>query len=252
MNWRSKDAEDRRKYEQRQTPFKVAVQNSGCQRTLYQALGVLPDAGPADIKEAWRKRIIASHPDKGGDPECFHALQQAFSVLSDPNQRAIYDKQLFKTNDACSSLQEFCTKNNSKAVRSSNGVTVVVHGQTPPTQQASQHESIHHLTYLNEDIACVTSEISKLLKECNGCAWDKQQHSMHKLAKLYVQRAKLHQIGGRMHHALFDAEEAVRLNSDWMEASNLVDQLCNVQRDREHVLPVQFSNPCSESDSDCS
>lgn len=29
MNWRSKDAEDRRKYEQRQTPFKVAVQNSG-------------------------------------------------------------------------------------------------------------------------------------------------------------------------------------------------------------------------------
>jgi len=35
---------------------------------------------------------LKHHPDKGGDPELFKELTHAYEVLSDSNQRAIYDQ----------------------------------------------------------------------------------------------------------------------------------------------------------------
>lgn len=60
----------------------------------YEVLGVPADATAADIKAAYRRAALDSHPDRGGDPERFHAVVRANEVLSDPAARARYDREL--------------------------------------------------------------------------------------------------------------------------------------------------------------
>lgn len=60
--------------------------------TLYEILGIKPDALPSNIKHAYRKLARVWHPDTGGDAERFRAIQRAFDILSDPEKRRHYDE----------------------------------------------------------------------------------------------------------------------------------------------------------------
>ena len=62
--------------------------------TLYEVLGVAPDATDTQLKTAWRLAAKATHPDAGGDPQAFTTAQHAWEVLSDPGSRASYDAAL--------------------------------------------------------------------------------------------------------------------------------------------------------------
>lgn len=57
----------------------------------YEILGVSRDAAPDDIKKAYRKLAMKEHPDKGGNPERFKKISEAYEILSDDQKRAQYD-----------------------------------------------------------------------------------------------------------------------------------------------------------------
>ncbi|WP_028938699.1 molecular chaperone DnaJ [Pseudonocardia spinosispora] len=63
-------------------------------RDYYGALGVDSDAGPEEIKRAYRRMARELHPDVNPDPaarERFNEVKSAYEVLSDPEKRRIVD-----------------------------------------------------------------------------------------------------------------------------------------------------------------
>lgn len=53
----------------------------------YKLLNVPQTATDDEIKKAHRKLALKLHPDKGGDPEKFKEINQAYDVLKDPEKR---------------------------------------------------------------------------------------------------------------------------------------------------------------------
>src|ERR1700748_1967373 len=63
-------------------------------KDYYLLLRLTPVATAEEVRSAYRRRAIELHPDLSGfgsDP--FLELQEAYSVLSDPMRRAIYDRE---------------------------------------------------------------------------------------------------------------------------------------------------------------
>jgi DnaJ-class molecular chaperone len=58
---------------------------------LYKILEVTPSATTGEIKEAYRRKSMKHHPDRGGNPALFDQVKKAHDVLSDPHKRNRYD-----------------------------------------------------------------------------------------------------------------------------------------------------------------
>ena len=65
-------------------------------RDYYEVLGLQKGASEADIKKAFRKMAMKYHPDKNpGDKEAeenFKEVNEAYSILSDPDKKSKYDR----------------------------------------------------------------------------------------------------------------------------------------------------------------
>lgn len=59
----------------------------------YQILDVAATASTADIRAAYKRRALTTHPDKGGVALDFQKVLDAFQTLSDAARRCVYDQQ---------------------------------------------------------------------------------------------------------------------------------------------------------------
>ena len=68
-------------------------------RDYYEVLGVTQSAGADDIKIAFRNLARKYHPDVNKEPDAeekFKEINEAYSVLSDPEKRSAYDRYGFQ------------------------------------------------------------------------------------------------------------------------------------------------------------
>ena len=66
---------------------------------LYDLLGVARDADPDEIRAAYHRRAHELHPDVSDDPkaeERFREVSHAYSVLSKPRSRLLYDRLAYR------------------------------------------------------------------------------------------------------------------------------------------------------------
>ena len=60
-------------------------------RSLYEVLGVGPQATGAQIKKAYSVAVLAAHPDKRGSTEEAQQVNRAYEILRDAALRLAYD-----------------------------------------------------------------------------------------------------------------------------------------------------------------
>lgn len=58
---------------------------------LYSRLGLQSNASTDEIRRAYKDLAKVKHPDRGGNPEEFKAIQEAHEVLADDERRRMYD-----------------------------------------------------------------------------------------------------------------------------------------------------------------
>lgn len=185
-------------------------------------------ASPAEVRRAYLRRLVTAHPDKGGDAAAFQGLQQAFAVLSDPEQRLVYDERLERL-EGCSASHGSSTSGSGSGAATfgtgsrlsrRDGVIAVVHGQTQGERQQPAPEEQQPAACAGQPAAAsaelrAATEAVRAALAAGGPA----------LAAAHLRRAGLHEAAGQLHHALFDAEEAARVQPDSGEAAPLVDRL---------------------------
>ncbi|MGV8857099.1 J domain-containing protein [Rhodoglobus sp.] len=59
--------------------------------SAYEVLGVEASASDAELKKAFRRALRQTHPDTGGNPEKFAAVQRAWERVGTPEKRRGYD-----------------------------------------------------------------------------------------------------------------------------------------------------------------
>ena len=64
----------------------------------YKVLGVEKNVSDTELKKAYRKLASEHHPDHNGNEEKFKEVNEAYSVLSDPQKKQKYDNQTSGTN----------------------------------------------------------------------------------------------------------------------------------------------------------
>lgn len=68
--------------------------------SYYEVLGVTPEASIPELKQAYKLKLLTSHPDKIDNSSAqvdIPLIKQAFATLVDPTSRKQYDKQLIES-----------------------------------------------------------------------------------------------------------------------------------------------------------
>lgn len=64
------------------------------EKDYYSILGIRPDSSMEEIKTMWRKKAFELHPDRNQNSDReIKDINEAYSVLKEPDKRKIYDKK---------------------------------------------------------------------------------------------------------------------------------------------------------------
>lgn len=86
----------------------------------HEVLGVSEDADAGEIRAAYRRKALAAHPDKGGDPTEFHRIRQAYLTLSGqltPEQLVPGSQLALPSTGPCEPCRDFQLKNHKDLVK---------------------------------------------------------------------------------------------------------------------------------------
>lgn len=68
------------------------MSDSPASPTPYEILGVAADASHAELRKAYRRLLRETHPDTGGDPARFTAVQDAWARIGETGSRVRWDR----------------------------------------------------------------------------------------------------------------------------------------------------------------
>ena len=73
----------------------LTPRRSGFEGDPFEILGVGPDATKTELRKAFRKKALKTHPDVNDSPEAateFAKIQGAYDTLSDPDRRRAWER----------------------------------------------------------------------------------------------------------------------------------------------------------------
>jgi DnaJ-class molecular chaperone len=77
-------------------------------KNFYKVLGINQKAGPEKIRKAYRQAAKRYHPDVSSrNEEKFREVQEAYETLSDPEKKALYDRQISEKRSSILSPQSY-------------------------------------------------------------------------------------------------------------------------------------------------
>src|SRR5260370_29073131 len=118
-------------------------------KDYYLILRLTPEATAEEIRSAYRRLAIELHPDLSGfGSDQFLELQEAYSVLSDPMRRAVYDREA-----------EEIPVLRADVARPAESVIALGHSAEPliPVQPVAESEHISFLRSLKTCLPSVSS-----------------------------------------------------------------------------------------------
>ena len=79
-------------------------------RSWYALLHVEQGAHPDEVRQAFKRLALKTHPDTGGNAAAFQAVMAAFEILGDSEKRAHYDQDLLATSQVRSRCVDLVIK----------------------------------------------------------------------------------------------------------------------------------------------
>lgn len=107
--------------------------------THYTLLGLSEEATVDDLKASFHKLSLVAHPDKGGDADAFHAIEQAYKLLDDPKRREAYDEELRKERERAELVE-----NLPKKAAAKTEVARVKTAATPGSKRQMVKQALEH------------------------------------------------------------------------------------------------------------
>jgi len=197
------------------------------QVTLYDTLGVERDAPDQDIRKAFRRLALKFHPDRfAGDQradaeEQFQGITEAFNVLSHPESRGKYDKEIAQGTD----VKSMDAKEISRRL-AAKGSQLMREGKMAEAVECLKTAVDH-----DDDNARAHYFYAQVIGRISGKERDALRHVEKAVslesgnATMKAEAAMLAMAAGMKTRALRHAQQALRLDPTNVKASEIVNDV---------------------------
>jgi len=197
------------------------------QVTLYDTLGVERDAPDQDIRKAFRRLALKYHPDRfAGDTradaeERFQGITEAFNVLSHPESREKYDKEIAQGTD----VKSMDAKEISRRL-AAKGAQLMREGKMAEAVECLKTAVDH-----DDDNARAHYFYAQVIGRISGKERDALRHVEKAVslesgnATMKAEAAMLAMAAGMNTRALRHAQQALKLDPTNVKASEVVNEV---------------------------